>query len=148
VNAPTVIAAPAITPARFPIRLERSWRPWLRLWGVRPENAYIDLGDGRLDARFGWSTLATDLSNIEDYRITGPYRWWSAIGVRRSVRNGDASFCGTARGGVCLRFRDPVPWARIFHPPALTVTPEDLDGFVAALEEHRISGRDERRARR
>jgi hypothetical protein len=141
----TETAAPAVPRARFPLRLERSWRPWLWLWGVRPDNAHVDLDQRRLDARFGFYRLSTDLDNITEYRITGPYRWWSAIGVRLSMRGGDASFCGTARGGVCLRFREPVPWARIFHPPALTVTPEDMDGFVAALQARGISGTDERR---
>jgi hypothetical protein len=44
-----------------------------------------------------------------------------------------------------MLFRKRVHWARIFDPPALTVTPEDLDGFVRALEARGITGDDRRK---
>lgn len=121
-------------PTRFPVRLERSWRIPLRFWGVRPSNAYIDLDAQRMDAHFGFGSLATEVANITSYERTGPWLLITAIGIRRGVLNGDASFCGTARYGVYLRFRQDVRWGPIFRPHALTVTPEDPDAFERALE--------------
>jgi hypothetical protein len=119
---------------RFPMRIEPAWRIPLRFWGVRPSNAYIDLDDRRMDAHFGWGSLATELSNVTGYELSGPWAAVTAIGIRRGLRSGDASFCGTNREGVLLHFREGVRWGRFLKPHALTVTPEDRQGFVQALE--------------
>ena len=132
---------------RFPSRVERGWRPWLLLWGVRASAAYVDLDASSVLARFGPWRLSVPLSDIEGYSITGPYRPIAALGVRMSIRNRDISFCGTARAGVCLRFRpghEP-RWMRFLRPPALTVTPDDIDGFVRALEARGMTGDDRRK---
>lgn len=130
---------------RFPIRVGRKSRPLLRLFGVKGDNAYVDLGD-ELDARFGWARLRTPVSNIESWRIEGPWLWITAIGVRRSIRHHDVTFAGTARGGVRMDFREPVR-ALGFSVPALYVTVEDLEGFAAALGARGIPGLDARSRR-
>jgi hypothetical protein len=128
---------------RFPIRIEPRFALVLRLFGVRPERAFVDLGTD-LDARFGWSRITTPVSNITRWSIEGPWRPLTAIGVRRSVRHGDITFGGSARGGVRVDFRDP-PRYSIFRPPALYLTVEDLEGFAAALYALGIPGEDRRR---
>jgi len=130
---------------RFPIFVGRKSRPLLRLFGVKGDNAYVDLGD-ELDARFGWARLRTPVGNIASWRIEGPWLWITAIGVRMSIRHRDLTFGGTPRGGVRLDFREPVRAFR-FNVPALYVTVEDLVGFTAALGELGIPGLDARRAR-
>lgn len=127
---------------RFPILLGRKSRPLLRLFGVKDGNAYVDLGD-EMDARFGWAHLRTPVSNIESWRIEGPWLWITAIGVRRSIRHHDFTFAGTSRGGVRMDFREPVR-AMGFTIPALYVTVEDLEGFAAALSARGIPGLDAR----
>jgi hypothetical protein len=118
----------------FPFFVERRWRVPLLFWGVK-RRPYVELtADGRMVVRFGWWDVATPVSNMRDHRITGPYRWWSAIGVRRSVRHGDGSFCSTDRRGVFVTFRERVPFAPIFRVPALTVTVADVEAFSTALE--------------
>ena len=124
---------------RFPMRIERSWRIPLLVWGVRTSKAYIDLDDTRLQARFGFTSLATELTNITSYELTGPWNSFTAFGIRRGIRGGDASFCSNAREGVYVRFREGVRWGPIFHPRALTVTPEDRGAFVRALEARGIN---------
>ena len=131
---------------RFPIELGRRSRPLLRLlFRVRPETAYVDLGD-ELDARFGFGHLRTPVENIVSWRIEGPWLWITAIGIRRSIRHGDVTFGGTPKGGVRLDFREPVK-AMGFRVPALYVTVEDPEGLAAALAERRIPGEDARRGR-
>jgi hypothetical protein len=123
----------------------RKSRPLLRLFGVKGDNVYVDLGE-TLDARFGWARLQTPVSNIESWRIEGPWLWITAIGVRMSIRHRDLTFAGTPRGGVRVDFREPVRAFR-FRVPALYVTVEDLEGFAAALTARGIPGLDARRRR-
>lgn len=118
---------------RFPFRRpSRRWAIPLLVFGVREGTAYVELGRDRLVARFGWLTIRTPLSNIEAYRVTGPYRWWAAFGARMSVRYKDFSFATTAERGVCVTFRQPV--RLVWRHPALTVTVDDIPAFTAALE--------------
>jgi hypothetical protein len=127
---------------RFPFHLSRWARPVLLLFGVRDGNAYVELDD-EVDARFGFFRLRTPLANVVSWRIEGPWRAITALGVRRSIRNGDITFAGTSRGGVRLDFREPVRFGP-FRPPALYVTVEQMEGFGAALEERGIPGTDAR----
>jgi hypothetical protein len=136
-----------VTRQRFPIRLGRRSRLVLLLFGVRPANAYVDIGDDELDAHFGFFRFRTPMSNLASWRIEGPWRWITAIGVRFSVRDHDLTFGGTNRGGVRVDFREPVSRLGV-RVPALYVTVEEIDGFVAALAGHGVYGTDARRPAR
>lgn len=131
---------------RFPIRIDPRFR-WLVLlvFGVREGNAYVDLADDKLVARFGFYGVRTPISNIERWEISGPYRALTAIGVRRAIRHGDVTFGGSAHGGVRVDFYDPPRWFGVFHPPAFYFTVEDLDGLAAELTRRGIPGRDVRK---
>jgi hypothetical protein len=129
---------------RFPIRFGARSRPLLRLFGVRgPDDAWVELSDDALEARFGRAHASTPLANVAGWRIEGPWSWITAIGLRRSVRHGDITFGGSPRGGVRLDFRDRVRVAP-FDVPALYVTVDDLEGFAAALTARGIDGVDAR----
>ena len=133
-----------MTATRFPVRLGQRSRPLLRLlFGVRADNAYVDLDDD-LDARFGRFRVRTPVANVASWRIEGPWRWITAIGVRRSVRHGDLTFGGNHAGGVRIDFRERVRMSP-FWIPALYVTVDDLDGLAAALATRGIPGEDARR---
>lgn len=130
---------------RFAFRLGGRSRPVLRLFGVAgPDDAWVDLDDDTLTAHFGWMSATTPIANVRRWRIEGPWRWITAIGIRRSVRHGDFTFAGSHRGGVRLDFHDPIRLGR-FRAPALYVTVEDLEGFAAALAARGIPGADARR---
>jgi len=142
----TPSAAPGMPGTRrFPIRVGRRSQLVLLLFGVRPANAYVDLGtgDGELDARFGFYRLTTPVANLASWRIEGPWRWITAIGVRFSIRGHDLTFGGTNRGGVRVDFRGPVlKWG--VRVPALYLTVDDIEGFAAALVALGLSGSDAR----
>jgi hypothetical protein len=132
---------------RFPIRVGVRSRPFLRLlFGVRAGDAWVDLGDGPdgdLEVQFGWSHFRTPMANLASWRIEGPWRWITAIGVRRSFRHGDVTFGGSPHGGVRIDFRAPVSWL-VFRVPAIYVPADDLEGLAAALADRGLPGRDAR----
>jgi len=132
----------ALPVTRFPIQVEARYRLLLRLFGVGPTNAYVDVGDD-LDASFGRYRVRTPLANIVGWRIEGPWHAITAVGVRRSIRHGDLTFGGTARGGVRVDFRERVRFT-FFTIPALYVTVEDLEGLAATLADRGIPGEDAR----
>jgi hypothetical protein len=129
--------------SRFPIRLGRRSRPLLLLFGARESNSYVEI-DTELRARFGFFSLSTPIENISRWQIEGPWLWVTAIGMRRSIRNGDITFGGNHRGGVRMDFRNPVRFGPL-HPPALYVTVADMDGLAAELTARGIPGEDARR---
>jgi hypothetical protein len=87
------------------------------------------------------------VSNIGRWRIEGPWRWITAIGLRRSLRHGDVSFAGSPRGGVRVDFRTPVRWWRL-EIPAAYYGVQELEAFAAELAALGIPGEDARTARR
>jgi hypothetical protein len=129
---------------RYPIRLgSRSRLPLRILFGATPDTAWAALRNGQMIARFGHSEFQVPLANIVRYRIEGPFRWITAIGIRRSLRHADLSFAGSPHGGVRMDFRTPVRWGRL-TVPALYVGADDLDAFAAALAAAGITGEDAR----
>jgi hypothetical protein len=132
-----------VSPRRFPIAVDPRFRLILRVFGVRPGNAHVDVND-LFDARFGNFSATTPVANISHWTIEGPWSWVTAIGVRMSVRHRDITFGGNARGGVRVDFHEPVRVSR-FSVPALYVTVEDMEGLAAVLTGRGISGEDRRR---
>ena len=133
----------------FPLRSAIPWRWPLRLIGVRPGAAQVELGrDGRLVATFGRLRVETPIANVCGYRLTGPYRWWKAIGPRGSLADHGFTFGSSTHGGVCICFRDWVSsrYVRGGRLESLTVTVDDVDGLARALEARGIRGEDERRS--
>jgi hypothetical protein len=131
---------------RFSIRIGRRSRGLVRLlFGARPESAWAEVGDGWLLIRFGRAEFRTELANARRWRIEGPWRWITAIGIRRSLRHGDVSFAGSPHGGVRIDFSRPVRWG-LLRVPAVYVGADDLTGFAAALSAAGIPGEDVRRS--
>ena len=119
----------------------------LWLFGVRgAQDAWVDLSDDTLTARFGWFSATTPVVNIASWRIEGPWKWVTAIGVRRSFRHADITFGGSLAGGVRLDFREPINVGPI-KTPALYLTVEDLEALGEALAARGVAGTDARKRR-
>jgi hypothetical protein len=131
-----------VAPQRFPIRIGTRSRGVVRLWSARPESAFVDLDDV-LDVHFGRFRLRTPVANLASWRIEGPFRWITAIGVRRSFRGGDVSFAGSPHGGVRIDFKQGVRWG-FLHVPAIYVGVDDLEGLAAELARRGVPGSDAR----
>jgi hypothetical protein len=129
---------------RFPIPIGPRSALLLRiLFGATPETSWAAIDDETLSARFGRFSFSSPIANVAGYRIEGPWRWITAIGVRRSVRHADVSFAGSPHGGVRIDFREPIKWT-IFTTRAFYVATADLEGFAGALAARGIPGQDAR----
>jgi hypothetical protein len=118
-------------PYELDLRFAPAWAPLL-LDAARQGVTLTD--DGRFVARYGFLRVDTSLANIADAHVTGPYRWWTAVGPRLSFADDGLTFGTTNRGGVCVHFREPI--GRVIgprHHSAVTVTVADRDGLVRAL---------------
>jgi hypothetical protein len=107
------------------------WAPF----GLRPSKDGVFLTENSFAATYGFLKLETTMSNIEGAHVTRGYRWWTAIGARRSFVDDGLTFGTNREAGVCVHFREKVPSTlkRSGHS-ALTVTVADLEGLSHALE--------------
>lgn len=130
--------------SRFAIRIGARSRLFLRVFfGVTPDRAWVTVDDDLVVGRLGWWQIEIPTADITGWRIEGPWRWITAIGVRRSLRHGDVSFAGSPRGGVRLDLRAPIRWT-IFKVPAVYLGVDDLEGFASELHARGIPGEDAR----
>jgi hypothetical protein len=112
-----------------------------RLFGVTDDNAWVEVTDSQVVAKFGPWVLRTPQSNIAGATVTGPYAWAKVVGgPRLSLRDRGLTFATSTQRGVCVRFHQPVggvlPVPLLRHP-GLTVTPEDPEGLLEALRSER-----------
>jgi hypothetical protein len=129
-----------MTSTRYPIRIGSRSALLLRVaFGVTPDRAWASIDSGTVTVRFGRFEFTAPVTNVTRWRIEGPWRWVTAIGVRMSIRHRDISFAGSPRGGVRLDFRSPVHWGRL-AVPAIYVGVQDLEGFAGELSRLGIPG--------
>jgi hypothetical protein len=130
------IVAPGVEP--FPLAFDPRFRVPLAAVGVTPATAHVTLGPDRLVACFGPWSCRTTPANVREVTITGPYRWYRAIGPRLSLADRGLTFGATTARGVCLLFREPVrgldPLGLLRHP-GLTLTVADPPRFAAAVRQ-------------
>jgi hypothetical protein len=98
-------------------------------------------------ARFGPFKFRTALANIERWEISGPYRWYTAIGMRGTPGKPETTFGGSAHGGVALVLREPQEWNWFPKLREIYLTLDDLEGFAAELTARGIPGTDIRTGR-
>jgi hypothetical protein len=104
--------------------------------GIVPRTSHVDVGDGEVVARFGPWVLRTPIDNVVETDVTGPYRWWTVLGVRLSLADRGLTFGTNTRRGLCLGFAEAVPAivpGRAFRHPAVTVTVADPEGLSLAI---------------
>jgi len=121
---------------RYPFRFDPRYEGLLRLVGINPLTAWVDVGEGLLFARFGAWSVATSLENVIGAQVSGPYRAYRAIGPHLSLKDRGLTFGTNAASGVCIRFARPVrgldPLGLLRHP-GLTVTVQEPEALAAAV---------------
>lgn len=123
----------------FPYRFDRTY---VGLWwplGVRDGVDGVTITDDSFIATFGRKRLETPMANVTGAHITLDYQWWKAVGIRLSFADDGLTFGTSTHGGVCVHFKERVGAVigRKDHS-AITITVDDLDGLVEAVEtQHR-----------
>ncbi len=118
----------------FGYDVDKRFVPVLVPFGVRASKDGVVVDEGRLRATFGFLRVETDLDNVTGAHVTRGYRWWTAVGARRSFVDDGLTFGTNTRAGVCIHFAQKV--RSLLGPAghsALTVTVADPDGLVRAL---------------
>jgi hypothetical protein len=118
-------------PFHYDARLAPLWLPFR--WPGRQGVTLTD--DGRFVARFGPLRAEAPLSSVRSAHVTGPYRWWTAVGPRLSFADDGLTFGTNATAGVCVHFHPKL--RRVIglrDHSALTVTVANTEGLAAALE--------------
>lgn len=125
---------------RFPFAFDESYRLAAMPFGVRPDNAYVEVGERTLRASYGPWLVQTPLTNITGVAVTGPYRFVKTAGpARLGLSDRGLTFASNGDRGVCITFDQRV-WGfdrlGLVRHPNLTVTVREV-GQLAAL----LSGR-------
>jgi hypothetical protein len=136
---PEHAAAPAPAAGQFEMAFDPRFRLPLAALGVTPATAHVTVTADRLVACFGPWTCRTTPANVQAVRVTGPYRWYRAIGPRLSLAGHGLTFGTSTARGVCLLLRKPVPGIDplgLIRHPDLTLTVADPDGFAATVRHY------------
>jgi len=95
---------------RFDFDFDPRYERVARRFGITPENAWVEVGDGLLRARYGRWRLCTGLNNVSAVAITGPYRFLKTAGpARLGVTDLGLTFASNGRRGVLISFHRRVP---------------------------------------
>src|SRR6478609_1461767 len=117
-----------------PFAFRRPLDTWARLFAVVPARSFVTLDDDGFEAVYGPWRIATVWSNVLGVERSGPYRAWKVAGPPRlSIADRGLTMAATTAGGVCLRFRRPVPGIDplgLIKHPGITLGVDDPDGFV------------------
>ena len=122
---------------RFLMRREEPFAVASRFFGVRYDNAYVDVDAEQLEIRFGPWRLTTPMSNVAGAEVTGPFAWWKVIGpAHLSLKDRGITFATSGGKAVCIRFKEPVPALEprgLIRHPGATVTVAEPEELVRAV---------------
>lgn len=89
---------------------------------------------GRFRATFGPLHVDTPLDNVDHTEITGPHRWYTAVGPRLSFADDGLTFGTNHHRGLCISFVDKIPKViGLRSHSALWVSVADPEALAAAI---------------
>jgi hypothetical protein len=117
----------------FPYAVDRRWAPLFRLLGVKDTDG-VQVSDGMMRATFGRVSVETPTGNVDHTQVTGPHRWYTAVGLRLALTDDSITFGTNHRRGLRISFVEPVPKViGVRDHSTLWVSVADPDGLAAAL---------------
>ena len=133
---PRAKPAPTPTTERFEFRFEPIMQALALPFGIRPSNAWVEVGD-EVHIAFGPWHMRFPRADVADVQETTDY-WLPKVAgpPRLSLVDGGITFATNRERGLCIRLERPHPGIGPFgvlkHPGA-TVTVDDIDGLTHAL---------------
>jgi hypothetical protein len=118
----------------FPYRFDQRWKPLFVTLRVCDDDGVTITGAGVMRATYGRVKIETPLANIDHTQITGPHRWYTAVGLRLSFADDGITFGTNHERGLCIEFIEKVDRVigRRDHS-ALWVSVADPEGLAAAI---------------
>jgi hypothetical protein len=118
----------------FPYEIDKRAKSILIPLGVRARDGVTVTEDGNLVATFGWVKVDTPLTNIDHTAISGPHRWYTAVGLRLSFADDGLTFGTNHHRGLCIEFKERIPKVIGFRDhSALWVSVADCEGLAEAI---------------
>ena len=118
----------------FPYRLDKRWNALFFALSVDEKDGVTITGKGELIATFGRFKVKTTLDNIDHTLVTGPHRWYTAVGLRLSFSDDGLTFGTNHRKGLNIAFVDKIPKVIGFRKHStLWVSVADPEGLAAAI---------------
>jgi hypothetical protein len=122
----------------FSYRFDDRWKPMFKILGVDRDDGVTVGVDGSLVATYGRASVRTHVDNVDHTEISGPHRWYTAVGLRLSFTDDGLTFGTTHERGLCVAFVDPVDRVIGFRPhSAIWVSVADPEALASAIEEAR-----------
>lgn len=117
----------------FPYAVDRRWAPLFTLLSIKDTDG-VQVSDGMLRATFGRVSVETPIDNIDHTEVTGPHRWYTAVGLRLSHSDDSITFGTNHQRGLWIAFVERVPRViGVRDHSALWVSVADPDALAAAL---------------
>jgi hypothetical protein len=123
-----------MTTQHFPYRLDKRWTALFLALGVGDDDG-VDISDtGELIATYGRVNVKTTLDNIDHTLVTGPHRWYTAVGLRLSFTDDGLTFGTNHHKGLCIAFVHKIPKVIGFKDHSmLWVSVADPEGLAAVI---------------
>lgn len=119
----------------FPYELDKRWFALFAVLGVNDQDGVHVTQDGDLLATFGRVKVETPLSNVTHTAVTGPHRWYTAVGLRLSFSDDGLTFGTNHRKGLCIEFREKIPKViGLREHSSLWVSVADPEALAAAID--------------
>ncbi len=118
----------------FPYLFDNRWKPLFLTLGVKPTDG-VEITETHLIATFGRWSVKTPLSNIKSTEVTGPHRWYTAVGLRLSFTDDGVTFGTNHKQGLWIKFHERIPkLVGLKDHSLLWVSVADPEGLAAAIE--------------
>lgn len=118
----------------FPYDVDKRWTAIFFPLGLKDDDGVEITDDGKLIATYGRVRVETPLSNIDHTLVSGPHRWYTAVGLRLSFADDGLTFGTNHRKGLCIEFVEKIP--KVIGSKdhsALWVSVADPEGLAAAI---------------
>lgn len=123
----------------FPYDLDHRWKALFVALRVGPDDGVTVTDDGALIATYGRVKVHTTVDNVDHTEITGPHRWYTAVGLRLSFADDGLTFGTNHHRGLCIAFVERIPKVIGFKDhSALWVSVADPEGLADALSSPRV----------
>ena len=131
--------APTAGVQTFRFRFDPRYRMAALPFGITDAGAWVRVGSGGFEARFGPWAVHTPVANLAGTEVSGPFGFLRTAGsARLSFSDRGLTFATNGDEGLCVRFHEPVrgiDLAGLIRHPGLTVTVADVAGLRRAIEQ-------------